>query len=133
MNLESFSRLLDVIILATVLGSGGYAIFIYFRLYREWRILNSFFLRPAQCPPEKCLDTDGYLEYMQPKLLWVGIICILSGILFIPVTLPNLAEIMGLNATIQNILLFGAPMVGFAGLVWYMVCQGKAAKRFWKS
>lgn len=129
--MDSFSSILDVLILATVFGSGGYALYTYVRLHREWRIFNSVFLMPSQCPPDECLDTDAYLEYMRPRLLVLSIFCLISGVLFIPVALPNLAQIMHIGTAGYNILLIGAPLLGFVSLVWYMFCQGRAAKRFW--
>ena len=130
--MDSFSTILDVLILATIFGSGGYALYTYIRLRREWRIFNSVFLTPSECPPDECQDTDAYLEYVQPRLLILSIACFAAGLLFLPVALPNLSEIMNLGTVGYNILLFGAPLTGFVALVWYMFCQGKAAKRFWK-
>lgn len=132
MELDAMSRMFDVAILALLLGSGGYALMTFFRLNKEWRIFNNVFLLPSECPPQDCKDVDSYLEYIRPKILLVGIVCIICGILYIPVVLPNLAQIMGLSDTASQILALATPALGFVALVIYIVGQTKAAKRFWK-
>lgn len=129
--MDGFSAVLDILILATVFGSGAYALYTYLRLNREWRIFNNAFLRPANCPAAECNDPDGFLEYVHPRLLLVGIACLVSGILYVPVAIPGLAESLQIGSVLGNILMIGSPLLGFAALVIYMVAQGKAAKRFW--
>ena len=129
--MDSFSSALDILLLAIVFGSGGYALYTYLRLRREWRIFNNAFLRPANCPASACKDPDGFLEYAHPRLLLVAIACIVSGVLYVPVAVPNFGKLLHIGATVTGILTVGAPLLGFAALVVYMIAQGKAAKRFW--
>lgn len=129
--MEGFDKLLDVLILAIVFGCGGYAFRTYFRLRKEWYIFNSVFLRPSECPVEECLDPDAYLEYLSPKLLVLGAVCMVSGILYFPIALPNFAVLLHLSSTTVSVLTIAAPVLGFAALVYYIFCQSKAAKHFW--
>jgi hypothetical protein len=123
--------ILGAIILLLLFGSGVYAIYTYIKLQQMWGFFDNKFLLPGNCLPEDCKDTNGYLEYIAPRLLGLGIVCTVAGILYIPVVLPNIATLLGMGDTLQSVMFYGVPPLAFAGYVWLMVCQSKAARRFW--
>lgn len=114
-----------------LLGSGGYALYTYLRLRREWDFFDNKFLLPGNCPADACQDVDGYLEYISPRLLIFSIACLVFGLLCIPVVFTSVGEKMGLGGTLLNVLNYVVPGVGLAVFVWYMISQSRAAKRFW--
>lgn len=118
-------------ILLMLVGSGGYALYTYFRLRKSWGFFDNKFLLPGNCPPEECLDPEGFLEYIHPRLLILGVLCCVAAILCVPVMLPDVAELIGLGGTLYTVINYVVPLMGFGVFVWYMFCQNRAAKRFW--
>lgn len=129
--MDSILNMMGLLIFAMLVGSGGYAIYTYARLRRQWGFFPNKFLLPANCPAEECLDGDGYLSYISPRLLIFGVLCIVCGILYLPVMLPNLGILLGLEGTLSTVYSGVVPMLGFGVFIWYMVCQTKASRKFW--
>lgn len=122
---------LSAFALAMLLGSGAYALYTYLHLRKSWGFFPNKFLLPANCPPEECLDEDGYLEYISKRMLIFGCLCLGLGLLYLPVMLPNFAVLLGLSATAYNILYYAMPFLGVAVYVWFIICQFRASKKFW--
>lgn len=131
--MESMLDMFGLLIFVMLGGTAAYSIYTYVRLRRYWGFFPNKFLLPANCKPEDCLDEDGYLEYMAPKLLIFGLLCILCAVVYVPVMLPNIALLMGMEegTTFYTVYCSIVPFLGFGAFVWYMVCQTKASKRFW--
>lgn len=95
----------------------------YIKLRRENYLFPSKTLYPGSCSDTDCLDPDGYIEYILPKLLIMFIGCLLGIIfeallLFVFTSLPGWVELicMGLE---------------LAMFIWLMIVFNRAAKRFW--
>ena len=73
------SLLLDLLTLAC----GGYCMYTWVNL----RILNRLFknelLVPKDCKPEDCLDEEGYIAYIRPRLFVLSALVVLTGVIFV--------------------------------------------------
>lgn len=116
----------SILILILLLGSGGYAVYLWIRLRREWYLIDNKFLLPGNCTAADCKDPDGFLEYISPKLLIFGIALIVFGLLYLPGFFN--APMPALLADILNIAM---PVLGFGIFVCFIILQAKAAKLFW--
>ncbi len=115
--------MLSMILLLMLFGSGIYALYTYFRLHKTCMLFPNKFLYPGGCAPETCVDVDGFIDYIEPRLLLLGIAMILCGAAYLTYSLA-------LRAT--NTLVDIATILVPAGIfVWYMFVQRKASKEFW--
>ena len=74
----------DLVLIATMLACGIYAIYTAIRLHRNCYLEPSKILYPTDCTPETCLDPDGFIDYILPRLTAMGIAMLLqSGILIV--------------------------------------------------
>lgn len=115
--------MLSLILLIMLYGSGIYALYTYFRLHRTCGLFPNKFLYPGGCTAETCVDVDGFIDYIEPRLLLLGVAMIACGIAYFYYS-------MVLKATVlwADILSIIVP----AGIfVWYMFVQRKASKEFW--
>lgn len=113
-----FSSMFDVISLVC----GGYILLTWFKLRAAGRLFPNNLLIPRDKSPQDCLDQAGFILYISPRLLTVGIIVGLSG-------LAGLA-----NAWFQFYGFWvseGIIAVCLIALVWYCVCNARAAKKYW--
>lgn len=115
--------MLSLILLVMLYGSGIYALYTYFRLRRTCDLFPNKFLYPGGCKAETCVDVDGFIDYIEPRLLLLGVAMIVCGVAYFYYSM--IWKTTFLWADILSIVL---P----AGIfVWYMVVQNKASKRFW--
>ncbi|MBQ6431171.1 MAG: hypothetical protein IJJ99_04780 [Oscillospiraceae bacterium] len=115
--------MLSLLLLLMLFGSGIYAIYTYIRLHKTCMLFPNKFLYPGGCTPDTCADVDGFIDYIEPRLLLLGIAMILCGVGY-------LAYSIALKAT--NTLVDIATILVPAGIfVWYMFVQRKASKEFW--
>lgn len=115
---NSFMLIFDLI----ALGCGVYCIMTFIKLRIAGRLIPNGLLVPKDKTPKDCEDEAGYLRYMSPRLLILGIVTALFG----AVSLLN-DYLKFYNMTISLIL----TGVAFVTVVWYGVCNYRANKRHW--
>ena len=115
--------MLTIILLIMLIGSGVYALYTYIRLHRTCMLFPNKFLYPGGCTADKCVDEDGFIDYIEPRLLLLGIAMLLCGIVYGAYSL-----VLKRSYLWADILTVMIPAGVF---VWYMVVQRKAAKNFW--
>ena len=115
--------MLDIFMLVMLLGFGLYGIYSAIRLWKEQMLFPNKFLYPGDCKPEECADEGGFIDYIIPRLSVLSVALLIMGIA------------LGLNSYVfkfQSMWIDIATMVLPVGaLVWYIICQRKAAKLFW--
>ncbi len=122
-GMNSMVNMLDIFLWVMLLGYGAYALYAAIRLRRTYMLFPNKILYPGNCAPETCLDEDGFIDYILPRVTVWGIVMVVFGAVFM---LNNyVLRITGLWVDITSIVL---PVVA---LVWYMLIQRKAAKLFW--
>lgn len=104
------------------LACGIYVLYIWYRLQAVRRLFDSTLLIPRDQRIKDCADPDGYIRYLKPRLLVLGLLLVLYG----AVSLAN-SSLKLYNDTVGMILNGVMLLV----IIWYAVCTRKAFKRFW--
>ncbi len=115
--------MLDILLMVMLFGCGIYSLYTVIKLRRTYYLEPNKFLYPANCKPEDCLDADGFIDYILPKLTICGILWLLSGIAF---AVNN--YVLKFEGWLVYTLTIIVPVAPF---VWYMFIQRKSAKEFW--
>ncbi len=118
MGTSSVSGMFDVLITAF----GGYILYTWFQMKRTREVRGGMFL-PQGIDPEKCLDKEGYINHIGPRLLLIGIVCLLSGLLGLAV------DYMGI---LSETAYFVITLLVLAILIWYGISVRKAVEKFWE-
>jgi len=122
-TLVGMGGMLSMFLIVMLFGSAIYALYTYVRLHRTCMLFPNKFLYPGNCPADKCIDVDGFIDFIEPRLLLLGIATLLCGIAYV---------VYALVLKDSSIWADIATVVIPAGIfVWYMVVQRKAAKEFW--
>lgn len=115
--------MLSLILLIMLYGSGIYALYTYFRLHRTCDLFPNKFLYPGGCKAETCVDVDGFIDYIEPRLLLLGVAMIVCGIAYFYYSM-----ILKTTFLWADLISIFVPAGVF---VWYMFVQRKASKEFW--
>ncbi len=116
--MDGFSSFFDLI----SLFCGGYILVTWVKLRVAGRLFPNGLLIPKNKTVKDCLDAPGYIRYVSPRLLIVGVIVTLSGVLGL---LNGALQLYGV--LVSEIFI----MICLAVLVWYAICTVRANKRFW--
>ena len=93
------------------------------RLLRERKLFKNELLLSKDKKPEDCLDEDGYVSYVLPRL------GVLTAVLVIYAAFNLYCDLSG-NELLPYPLSFIPLVVVFTVLIWYLVSTVKANKRF---
>ena len=115
--------MMDLLLVVMLLGFGVVALYNVIRLHREQMLFASKILYPGDCKPEDCADPGGFIDYIVPRLTILSIAFILMGVGAI-----LLLYVFPLNIAWMELASVILPV---GGLIWYVICQRKAAKLFW--
>lgn len=117
--MEDFNLILDLI----GLGCGVYCMYTWLKLTLSGRLFKNSLLVPKEKAVEDCLDEDGYVMYMKPRLGVLAVVTLLYGI---AITLnDNLAE--AFMPYPWNFI----PLLAVLGvLIWYAVCNSRANRDY---
>ena len=114
------------------LACGVYVLYTDIKLRKEGKLFANQLLIPKDAKPEHCVDEEGYVEYVTPRLLVLGILlvlagglCLLNGQLHVGAMLfPQVAEI-------DFYVEMGGIVLSLVSVVWYMFCWVRSRKLFW--
>ena len=93
--------ILDVLVTILLVGAGGYALAACIRLKREQALFENKILYPSQCTPENCLDPEGYIAYIVPRMSLFGAVCVVFGI---AVLVMSLLKVGIIATTVQTVI-----------------------------
>ena len=113
--------LLDWVLFGALLVYGVLCLFTALRLRRETKLFDSQVLYPGGLRKEDCRDPEGFIAYMRPRMLLLGVVFTLSALVYfikLRLGLPKIASIAHIVLT-AAVLLYGFWMFH------------DAAKRFW--
>ena len=116
-------EMLDMVMVVMLLGCGVYALYSALKLKKLCYLFPNNFLYPGDCKPEACVDASGFIVYITPRLILLGIGMVLIGGLFLLNMLVFKEDSLWIN--------LASVIVPQALLAWYVIAQRKAAKRFW--
>lgn len=123
-NLGGIANMLPLILLAMLLISAVYGLYTVIRLRRTLMLFPNKFLYPANCTHENCVDEDGFIDFILPRLTVLSVACLLLSVAFGAWVL--------VFPQIQHWVLDLATLILPCGVFfWYMFVQKKAAKEFW--
>ena len=118
MGTDGFLMIFDVISLVC----GVYILYSYVKLRMAGRLFPNSLLIPSGKSPKDCLDPEGYIQYIQSKLLVVGIPVTVFGIINI------INEYMKLFSYQISLIMTGVVLLI---IIWFAVCSSKANRRYW--
>ena len=113
--------ILDVLVTILLVGAGGYALAACIRLKREQALFANKIHYPSQCTPENCLDPEGYIAYIVPRMSLFGAVCVVFGI---AVLVMSLLKVGIIATTVQTVIVL-------AVFVYISVVHNRASKIFW--
>lgn len=122
-GLDGMIGMMDMIIVVMLFGVGLYALYSAIRLYKEQMLFPNKILYPGDCKPEDCTDEGGFIDYIIPRVIAVGVIFLLMGIGMVLVLYVFKLDTIWIN--------LASMVLPVAVLVWLVVWQRKAAKLFW--
>ncbi len=112
---------LDAVLLFSFLIFGAMCLYTAFRLRKDQSLFDSFVLYPGNCKRENCLDPEGFIAFMLPRITVAGAACLLIALYY---TLGYYFALPLAVTVIQYV---------FTGvfLLWATLLYHRAAKRFW--
>ena len=117
--MDSTMMLMDVFSAACA----AYCAYTWVRLLRERKLFKNELLLSKDKKPEDCLDEDGYVSYVLPRL------GVLTAVLVIDAAFMLYCDLTD-TILLPYPLSFIPLVVVFAVLIWYLVSTVKANKRF---
>lgn len=122
--LTDYSSILNVVLTVMLLGCGIYGIYTVIKLRRSYMLFPNKFLYPGNCKMEDCLDEDGFIDFILPRLTVLSIVMLILGIAFALNT-----YVFKISNWWTDLAIIILPCATF---VWYIFIQRKAAKQYWE-
>lgn len=122
-DMSSMASMLDTLLIVMLIACGIYCIYTYFKINKTCMLSPNRVLYPGNCKPEDCIDVDGFMDFMLPRVLILGILLVLSGTF-----LGIMLKVVKYDSIWLNVAYMVVPILFF---IWYVVAQRKAAKEFW--
>ena len=120
---EQIVDLLSVLLAIMLFACAIYGLYSAIRLRVTMLLFPSKFLLPGNCRIEDCIDEDGFIDYIIPRLTAWSILILVIAIVY------------SLNAFV---LFYGGWIIDIATIIipsfavgWLMFIQRASAKRFW--
>ena len=120
MDTTSTFLLLDVIALAC----GLYCFYTWIRLLIEKKLFKNGILVPKEKQPEDCLDEEGYIRHVKPRLAILAFVTTIYGAL--QIVHSNVVELPFMVGA-RSFIPLG---VVLAVLIWYAIDNGKANREY---
>lgn len=114
------------------LACGVYAAYTALKLRKLGKLFANQLLIPKDATPEQCLDEEGYVSYVAPRLLVLGVLLVLAGGICLANSQLHLtAMLFAQPETIDFYVEMGGIVLCLLSLVWYMICWSKGRKLYW--
>ena len=111
---------------------GVYAMYTAIKLWKLKKLFPNQLLMPKDSKPGDCLDEEGYVDYVKPRLLIFGIVLTVVGGICLVDSKWQISAMLFSNAEKANFYLVeGGIVLSLIALAWYVVCGMKARKLFW--
>lgn len=111
----------DVIVTVMLVGGGIYSIYSCIKLKKEQYLFENKILYPSNCPPDSCIDPEGFIQFIIPRMTFFGVMCIIFGV----ATLAGSLLDMGDLATIVQMVAVAAVFI------YIMVVNNRSSKIYW--
>ncbi len=113
---------LDALLLVSFIVCGVYSLRMAIQM-KSWRELKpNKFIYPHGCEPEDCADPAGFLAFMWPRMLALGLLCLMTALTFLGGTYLRFYPEEMICATF---------VVGVATVFVYVSTVRRTGNRFW--
>ena len=114
------------------LACGVYALYTAIKLWKLNKLFPNQLLVPKDAKPGDCLDEEGYVGYVKPRLLILGIVLTVVGGICLADSKWQISAMLFSGAEKASFYLVeGGIVLCLVALVWYMFCWTKARKLYW--
>ena len=88
-DLTQLTNILDWVMIVLLPAVALYLFYTVFRLRRDRVLFDNKLLYPGGCTKDDCLDPDGFIDYILPRLIIIGVAFLLCGaftalVVFVP-------------------------------------------------
>lgn len=126
--MEFFDLYFNIVTIA----AAAYFLYTWYKLHTTGHLFPNQLLIPRDSKPEQCLDEEGFIDYMKPKLLICGLICAVSGAVGVLNTYAGIAEKWFPQIPkMKYYLSQGGSTVCLAAIILYVAVWSRARKRYW--
>lgn len=128
MELSSFELYFDIITLVC----GGYVLYTVIKLRQMGKLFANQILIPRGSEPGECLDEEGYIAFISPRLWVLGLVVTLLGLLCVADSKWHLSTMVFPQVEkIEFIISEGSIILSLLVLIWYMAAWMKGKKLYW--
>lgn len=114
-------RMMDIMLVVMFFGVGVYTLVSYVAQRKASTLIDNKIICPGGCEMSRCKDPEGFLRFIMPKTLVLGLgLIVLSAAIAL--------QMMYGGSALITVLLTVLPLVLF---IWYVIAQRKAAGRYW--
>lgn len=110
---------------------GIYCLYTGIKLKMKGELFPNQLLLPKDTKPEDCLDQEGYIAYIAPRLLVAGVIYTLVGVISLVVSRLDVTVYFPQYPELASYVNMGGIVLSLISLVWLVVCWMKSKKLFW--
>lgn len=111
----------DVIVTVMLIGGGIYSIYSCIKLKKEQYLFENKILYPSNCAPDNCIDPEGFIQFIIPRMTFFGIMCIIFGIGTMASSLMDIGRAATIVQTVAVVVVF----------VYIMVINNRSSKIYW--
>ena len=125
-NMKSMSilgNMINYMFLFVLFFIGCYGLYTVIRLGREGALFPNRLMYPNHCRIVECVDAEGFMDYIRPRLTILSVIMLIFGVVFL---LQQFIPIL------DDLYVYTAAMaLPVAAYIWFNQCLKKAARLFW--
>lgn len=128
MDMTGFELYFNIITLA----AGVYFLYTWWKLRKAGKLFANQLLVPKDSKPEQCLDEEGYIASVSPKLLVCGLICTLVGVICLADSQLGLsAKYFSQIPDMSYYIAQGGNLICLVTIIVYMAFWVKSRKLYW--
>lgn len=128
MTMDSFELYFDILTLIC----SCYVLYTVIKLRMQGKLFPNQLLIPRGSEIEECLDEDGYIAYVTPRLWILGLVVLALGLFCMADGQWHISQaLFPAIEKIEFIVSEGCIVLSLVALIWYMFCWSKAKKLFW--
>lgn len=122
----------NMIFNAITLAAGIYCLYVWFKLKKAGKLFENQLLVPKDSKPADCLDEAGYIRFIAPCLLILGLVCVLTGVLcIVDMEYQIISNLFPQVENFNSKLDLGCNILTMIMLILYMIRWGKGRKEYW--
>ena len=121
-DLTQLTNILDWVMIVLLPAVALYLFYTVFRLRRDRVLFDNKLLYPGGCTKDDCIDPDGFIDYILPRL------ASLDAPLLVVVFTALVVFIPAMDTLVCNILEIVFPI---AAIAWYSFVSRHAAREYW--